>query len=309
MDYITIKQAAVKWNLGVRQVQNYCKNGEIKGVIRFNGVWAIPESASKPTDGRRRTLDTASFDSAPGASLPADELAVFKQIVDVFPYRINITDINGYMVYANDAFFEGTLAGVKEAALGSYNILREEMLSKWGLTEHLRKAFRGERVYTPGLRFPNRDFVGSKYGGEYAFFSLYNDIASFPIFSKDGRLRYVVTAFIPVREYTARDEVMRAREYIEARWLDTFSTKHAAQAAHLSVTSFVQIFRNETGMTPHEYYTQVRMTRLREILIKNGSLSITQAFNVCGMDYNSYYASLFKKHIGLTPKKFREQNK
>ena len=309
MNYISIKQAASKWGVGVRQVQNYCKNSEVEGVIRFNGVWAIPFDAQRPVDGRRRAMETAPLDPAGGTALSADELALFKGMVDEFPYRINITDINGYMVYANNAFFEGTLLGVKEAALGRYNIFQEERLAKWGLTEHLRKAFRGEHVYTPCLRFPNKDFIGSKYGGEYAFFSLYNDVVSFPMFAEDGQLRYVVTTFIPVREYMARDEVMQAREYIEAHWLDTFSTKRAAQEVHMSVSSFVQAFRNETGMTPHEYCTQVRMTRLREILIKNNNLSIAHAFHICGMDYNSYYAALFKRHMGLTPKQFREQNK
>ena len=308
MDYITIKQAASKWGLGVRQVQNYCRNGDIEGVIRFNGVWAIPEGSSKPTDGQRNQMKNSLEKDNKTFRHMNDELEVFKKILDLFPYRLNISDADGFMVYANDAFFEGTLPKVRDGAIGQYNILQEPLLEKWGLTEHIRRAFRGERVHTPGLRFPNRDLVGSKYGGELAFFTLYNDVNSFPIFAEDGRLRYVVTAYIPVREYTARDEVMRAKEYIEANWTEPFSTKQAAQTAHLSVTSFVQLFRNETGMTPHEYYTQVKMMRLRNMLL-NGGLSIAQAFNSCGMDYNSYYAALFKKHIGLTPKQFREQNK
>ena len=32
--YMTTKEAAGKWNISVRQVQNHCKNGRIKGVIR-----------------------------------------------------------------------------------------------------------------------------------------------------------------------------------------------------------------------------------------------------------------------------------
>lgn len=308
MDYITIKQAASRWGLGERQVQNYCKNSDIEGVIRFNGVWAIPESAPKPTDGRRKLHEKHLVQEAENFRHMNDELEVFKKILDLFPYRLNISDADGFMVYANDAFFEGTLPKVRDAAIGQYNIRQEPLLEKWGLTEHVQRAFRGERVYTPNLRFPNRDLVGSKYGGELAFFTLYNNVSSFPIIAEDGRLRYVVTAYIPVREYMARDEVMRAKEYIEANWTEPFSTKKAAQTAHLSITSFVQLFRNETGMTPHEYYTQVRMMRLRDMLL-NGGRSVAQAFNACGMDYNSYYANLFKKHIGLTPKQFREQNK
>jgi AraC-like DNA-binding protein len=308
MNYITVSQAAQKWDLGIRQVQNYCRSGIVEGVTRFNGVWAIPEGAVRPDFGRGGKKDQDSCDGGESFHDLSEELTVFRQIVDQFPYRINITDANGFMVYANEAFFEGTLSGVRKNSLGRYNILQEELLSKWGLTEHIRKAFRGERVQTTGLRFPNRDFIGSKYGGEYAFFSLYNDVNTFPIFGPDGGLRYVVTTFIPVREYVARDEVMRAKEYIETHWNETFRTEQAARAANLAVTSFVKLFRNETGMTPHEYYIQIKITRLRDLLLTS-SLSISQAFDACGMDYNSYYTSLFKRHAGMTPKQFREQSK
>jgi AraC-like DNA-binding protein len=236
-----------------------------------------------------------------------DKPDVFKKIVDLFPYRLNISDTNGFLVYGNDSFFEGTLPKVRSSAIGHYNILHEPLLEKWGLTEHIRRAFRGECVYTPGLRFPNKDLLGSKYGIDHAFFTLYNDVNSFPIFSDDGRLQYIVTAFIPVRQYTASDEVMRAIEYFEKKWTEPLCTRQAAQTAHLSVTSFVQRFKNETGLTPHEYYSQYRMMKLRDILLNSG-LAIAQAFDACGMDYNSYYTKLFKRHFGLTPKDFRKQN-
>ena len=32
--FMTTKEAAEKWNISVRQVQNHCKNGRIKGVLR-----------------------------------------------------------------------------------------------------------------------------------------------------------------------------------------------------------------------------------------------------------------------------------
>lgn len=302
MEYMTAKQAALKWGLGVRQVQNYCKYGTIEGAIRFNGVWAIPNGAPKPAGGRTGVIKHSETFGQMKA-LPD----IFREIVDLFPYRLNVSDTNGFLVYGNDSFFEGTLPKVRDAAIGQYNILQEPLLEKWGLTEHIQRAFRGERVYTRGLRFPNKDLLGSKYGIDHAFFTLYNDVNSFPIFADDGRLRYIVTVFIPVRQYMASDEVMRAIEYIEDKWTEPFCTKKAAQTAHLSVTSFAQLFRNETGMTPHEYYSQYRMMKLRDMLL-TGKISIAQAFAASGMDYNSYYTNLFKKYFGLTPKEFRKQN-
>ena len=52
MDYITIKEASNKWGLSVRRIQTLCNNDQISGAIRFSGVWAIPDVATKPIDRR-----------------------------------------------------------------------------------------------------------------------------------------------------------------------------------------------------------------------------------------------------------------
>lgn len=48
MEYISIKAAADKWNIGVRMVQRYCDNGRIEGAIQDGCHWLIPKNASKP---------------------------------------------------------------------------------------------------------------------------------------------------------------------------------------------------------------------------------------------------------------------
>ena len=37
--FMTTKEAAEKWNLSVRQVQNHCKLGRIKGVQSWNKLF------------------------------------------------------------------------------------------------------------------------------------------------------------------------------------------------------------------------------------------------------------------------------
>lgn len=46
--YMTTKEAAEKWNLSVRQVQNHCKHGRVKGVERVGYTYLIPQNAVKP---------------------------------------------------------------------------------------------------------------------------------------------------------------------------------------------------------------------------------------------------------------------
>jgi excisionase family DNA binding protein len=46
--FMTTKEAASKWNISVRQVQNHCKNGRIKGVQTIGNNYVIPIDAKKP---------------------------------------------------------------------------------------------------------------------------------------------------------------------------------------------------------------------------------------------------------------------
>lgn len=54
MEYISAKEAAVKWGISERRVQVLCEQGRIEGVQRLGKSWAIPKSAIKPIDARRK---------------------------------------------------------------------------------------------------------------------------------------------------------------------------------------------------------------------------------------------------------------
>ena len=50
--YITVKEAAEKWNLKVRTIQEMCVSGRIQGAVKFGKSWAIPADAKRPKDRR-----------------------------------------------------------------------------------------------------------------------------------------------------------------------------------------------------------------------------------------------------------------
>lgn len=51
-NYITVKEAAEKWNLKVRTIQEMCVSGRIQGAVKFGKNWAIPADAKRPKDRR-----------------------------------------------------------------------------------------------------------------------------------------------------------------------------------------------------------------------------------------------------------------
>ncbi|MDT8716034.1 DNA-binding protein [Clostridium sp. 19966] len=50
--YITVQEAAEKWNLTTRRVQVLCSEGRILGATKYASIWIIPEDAEKPKDKR-----------------------------------------------------------------------------------------------------------------------------------------------------------------------------------------------------------------------------------------------------------------
>ncbi len=48
MNYISVSEAAQKWNISERSVRNYCAEGRVSGAILVGKIWMIPENAEKP---------------------------------------------------------------------------------------------------------------------------------------------------------------------------------------------------------------------------------------------------------------------
>ena len=49
--YMTTKEAAEKWGITQRQVQNHCKRNRISGVVTHGTTYMIPEEATRPVYG------------------------------------------------------------------------------------------------------------------------------------------------------------------------------------------------------------------------------------------------------------------
>lgn len=49
MDYITVQDAAKKWQISDRMVRRYCSEGKVFRARQQEGIWLIPANAHKPT--------------------------------------------------------------------------------------------------------------------------------------------------------------------------------------------------------------------------------------------------------------------
>ncbi len=53
-EYMTVQEAAKKWELSERRIQKLCAEDRIDGLVHLSRVWLIPIDAEKPTDKRRK---------------------------------------------------------------------------------------------------------------------------------------------------------------------------------------------------------------------------------------------------------------
>lgn len=60
--YISVSDASAKFHISKRRVQVLCEQGRISGAKMVSGVWLIPETAQKPVDGRRKSMDGNQLD-------------------------------------------------------------------------------------------------------------------------------------------------------------------------------------------------------------------------------------------------------
>lgn len=50
MNVMTSAEAAKLWNVSQRRVQDYCKEGKIKGAELIGSRWLLPKNAQKPRE-------------------------------------------------------------------------------------------------------------------------------------------------------------------------------------------------------------------------------------------------------------------
>ena len=77
----------------------------------------------------------------------------------------------------------------------------------------------------------------------------------------------------------------------------------AAQAA-LSEYHFARMFRQSTGLAPHQYVMQRRMDHAEQ-LVRTTALPLTDIALACGFSSASHFSNRFKRVQGVTPSQLR----
>ena len=323
MEYMTVKEAGDKWGLGIRIVTLYCAEGRIDGAVKKGNLWLLPKNAAKPQDRRqkkglipekkeagaienRADLSVQDRPEGPGSFQQLyDNKDLFVQIVKQFPYPMHICAADGTLLLANDAFLEFAKITNPSKLYGKHNILSSLSLEKWGVKDFVSRAFQGETVSVNDVKVPYQEIV-ELLGDNKELISgtMFHNMTAFPIRGENNQLLYVVIVFTTSRYYQDKEEIILGKEYIDNHWKEEFDPDKLASIVYMSRYHYARLFKQHTGMTPYNYYKEVKMNKLKEKLC-DYNLSITQAFEECGVDYNGNFAKKFKQKFGITPSRYR----
>jgi AraC family transcriptional regulator len=237
--------------------------------------------------------------------LLAKKEELLAKVIEFFPYPIQVYAPDGTSVLVNKAILDEYHISAPDLIVGKYNIFKDSYIAATGQLDKLKRAFSGETVFFRDVKVPLED-IRKRYGiKDLDIEAAYQDITVFPILDDMKRVSYVVAFLINKRVYRGKDEIERAKEYIESNWLEKFDANKTAKAACLSKAHFIKLFKKHTGLTPYEYYINYKISRLKEKLMDT-NLSVAQAFAACNMDYNGHSARVFKSKTGVSPSAYRK---
>jgi len=95
----------------------------------------------------------------------------------------------------------------------------------------------------------------------------------------------------------------RVLEYMEAHYGETLGLGDFARVAGLSVSRFCAVFKKTSGVSPMEYFNNIRLGCAQYLLL-NG-LSVSEVTQLSGFSSPQYFCKFFRKSTGITPGEFR----
>jgi AraC-like DNA-binding protein len=97
--------------------------------------------------------------------------------------------------------------------------------------------------------------------------------------------------------------IAAAKVYIDDNYQESIDLEQISKQAFLSRFHFHRLFRQVYKRTPHQYLTQKRLNKAKDLLSENKP--VTDVCNEVGFESIGSFSVLFKKEIGFAPQYYR----
>ncbi|HHP7230170.1 MAG TPA: helix-turn-helix domain-containing protein [Xenococcaceae cyanobacterium] len=99
-------------------------------------------------------------------------------------------------------------------------------------------------------------------------------------------------------------QLRQVLDYIETHLERNIKLTDLAQLLDISPFHFSRLFKQSIGTTPHQYLSQQRVERAKQLLKQTDRLIVDIALE-CGFNSHSHLSKQFRQFTGMTPKAYR----
>lgn len=118
----------------------------------------------------------------------------------------------------------------------------------------------------------------------------------------------IIDEIFNIRKRVNMQAFEKALEYIRKNYRKNITLEEVSNYVHLSPFYLSHEFKNFTGMNFIDYLTKIRIEKAL-YLLSTTSMSIKEVGKNVGYNDPNYFGKVFKKEVGVSPKKFKESKK
>lgn len=98
-----------------------------------------------------------------------------------------------------------------------------------------------------------------------------------------------------------QQKLKEVTDYIHDHLEQNISLNELAVTVQLSPHHFCRLFKQSTGLSPHQYVILSRVERAKQLLLQ-GEMALVEVAVACGFSHQSHLNRHFKRLLGITPK-------
>ena len=102
-------------------------------------------------------------------------------------------------------------------------------------------------------------------------------------------------------------QIVRALDYIIGHLYQRIFIKETAEYLKISPAYLSRLFKKETGLSFREYVNKLKIEEAAALLLYT-HFSDVEISNLLAFSSQSYFIKIFKKIMGITPKKYKMKN-
>jgi AraC-like DNA-binding protein len=125
-------------------------------------------------------------------------------------------------------------------------------------------------------------------------------------------LNYLLASFTHLRQFrlvkegVEKDPLSQSINFMLGNLDRKLKLEEIAREARLSASHFSRLFTEQTGHSPLEYFTQLRIQRACRLL-DNSDWSIAEVAREMGFEDQFYFSRLFSKVMNMSPREYRKR--